>query len=289
MINDAKNACVPEPGSAVPFPFLLAAVLLSLLVLGSYLKDPQTTKVYTNLIALIGLLEIFMYVLMAVFAFALDEIVIMILVCIGIAGLVGANVLFAAQYRQTILKDRKFVKWLHFFPKTSYWVPLASVLVNFKCGKFLYSGFFGLESTQAKWYDYKRFYYLLRLTAYFSWVFCYGFIVIADVLILARVDWGYQLVILAIETLVLGGIIVLLTVLEFAKGADRLLKDSDETFTMIKPNQGQVKVMAGFEDPEDDYEEGIPDVDEDTLIRSKIKTEQLEIGLRQQALARILH
>ena len=50
---------------------------------------------------------------------------------------------------------------------------------------------------------------------------------------------------------------------------------------MIKPNnKGQVKVMGGMDD-EDDYEEGIPDVDEDTLIRSKIKTEQLEIGLRQ--------
>ena len=41
---------------------------------------------------------------------------------------------------------------------------------------------------------------------------------------------------------------------------------------MIKPNhKGQVKVM-GVEE-EDDYQEGIPDVDEDTLIRSKIKTE----------------
>jgi len=30
--------------------------------------------------------------------------------------------------------------------------------------------------------------------------------------------------------------------------------------------------MGGIED-DDDYEEGIPDVDEDTLIRSKIKTE----------------
>ena len=49
---------------------------------------------------------------------------------------------------------------------------------------------------------------------------------------------------------------------------------------MIKPNKtGQVRVMGGM-DEEDDYEEGIPEVDEDTLIRSKIKTEQLEIGLR---------
>ena len=56
---------------------------------------------------------------------------------------------------------------------------------------------------------------------------------------------------------------------------------------MIKPNKGQVRVMGVMDD--DDYEEGIPDIDEDTLIRSKIKTEQLEISLRQQALARILN
>ena len=58
------------------------------------------------------------------------------------------------------MKDRKFVKWLHFFPKTKTWVPLLSLLVNFKCGKMFYSGFFGLESTQAKFYDHKRFFYL---------------------------------------------------------------------------------------------------------------------------------
>jgi hypothetical protein len=43
----------------------------------------------------------------------------------------------------------------------------------------------------------------VRLTAYFSFVFCYGFIFIADVLIITRVDWGYQLLVLAIETIIL--------------------------------------------------------------------------------------
>ena len=111
----------------------------------------------------------------------------------------------------------------------------------------------------------------------------------ADVLIFMRSEWGYQLYIFAIESAVLQTIVIILTIWEFAKGADGLLKDSDEQFSMIKPNKGQIKVMGGMDDMEDDYEEGIPEIDEDTLIRSKIKTEQLEIGLRQQALARILH
>ena len=104
-------------------------------------------------------------------------------------------------------------------------MPLLSLLINFKCGKMFYSGFYGLESTQAKFYDHKRFFYLLRLTAYFSFIFCYGFIFIADVIILGQVDSGYQLYILAIETIVLQLLLIILTVLEFRKGADGLLKD----------------------------------------------------------------
>ena len=85
-------------------------------------------------------------------------------------------------------------------------------------------------------------------------------------------------------------VIILLTCLEFRKGATKLLNSHQDQLSMIKPNSKgkQFRVMGGIEE-DDDYQAGIPDIDEDTLIRSKIKTEQLEIGLRQQALARILN
>ena len=151
----------------------------------------------------------------------------------------------------------------------------------------LYSGFYGLESTMARFGRHNQFFWIQRLTAYFSFVFCYGFIYIADIIILSRVEWGYQLSILAIETLILQTIIIILIVIEFRKGADALLNNKGEQFAMIK-NKAPVRVM-GFQDEDDHYDEGVPDIDEDTLIRSKIKTEQLEIGLRQKALARILN
>lgn len=44
-------------------------MIMSLLVLGSYIKDKFTTKVITNLVALIGTLEVFMYGLMVIFAY----------------------------------------------------------------------------------------------------------------------------------------------------------------------------------------------------------------------------
>ena len=84
----------------------------------------------------------------------------------------------------------------------------------------------------------------------------------------------------------------MLTILEFRTDAYTLIRAEDDDFPtdrLLKGKKGsQIKVMGGL-DEVDDYDEGIPDIDEDTLIRSKIKTEQLEIGLRQQALARILN
>ena len=69
-INSDHSACIPKPGSPVPFPFILASIILSLLVFGSYIKDKFTTKVITNLVSLIGTLEGLMYILMIIFAYA---------------------------------------------------------------------------------------------------------------------------------------------------------------------------------------------------------------------------
>ena len=67
---------------------------------------------------------------------------------------------------------------------------------------------------------------MLRLSAYFSFVFCYGFIFLADAMILAKIDSAYQLFVLAIETIILQVLLILLTILEFRKGAKALLFNS---------------------------------------------------------------
>ena len=220
-------------------------MLLCLLVLGSYLKDKHFTKVISNLIALIGSLEIIMYLIMIIHSYALEEYGAMALCLIGFLSLIATNILFTAYYRQqTLVKDQVFVKWIHFFPKTQTWLPLLALLVNFKFSKMLYSGFYGLESTMARFGRHKQFFFLQRLTAYFSFVFCYGFIYIADIVILARVDWGYQLSILAIESLILQTLIIILIILEFRKGADALLNSQGEQFAMIKNKAAPVRVMA---------------------------------------------
>ena len=103
IINDAEDACVPAPGSPVPFPFLIIAVFICNVVLGSYLKDKFYTKVVTNLICLLGCLEVVMYVMMVIYALIMDEWWIMIFCCLGLAFLLVTNIIFLVFYKQEII------------------------------------------------------------------------------------------------------------------------------------------------------------------------------------------
>lgn len=87
-------------------------------------------------------------------------------------------------------KDSVYSKWMYFFPKTRRFIPVAACLINFKCSKILYSGFYGLESSMAKFGRPLEFYRILRMISAFSYIFCYFPIFIADVIIILKVRWG---------------------------------------------------------------------------------------------------
>lgn len=97
-LNEQNSACVPEPGSPVPFPFLIAAIFVSFLVLGSYLKEKFFTKVYTCLLCIIGGFEIVMYGLMVGFAAAAGEWAICGLCSVGLTSLMISNIAFTVYY-----------------------------------------------------------------------------------------------------------------------------------------------------------------------------------------------
>lgn len=97
-LNEDLTACIPEPGSPVPFPFLIAAIFVSFLVLGSYLKEKFFTKVYTCVLSIIGSFEVIMYLLMVMIAGAQEEWAICGLCSIGLVSLLIANITFCVFY-----------------------------------------------------------------------------------------------------------------------------------------------------------------------------------------------
>lgn len=208
---------------------------MSLLVLGSYIKDKFTTKVITNLVALIGTLEVFMYGLMVIFAYIQSQWLIMFVTIGGMIGLFISNAIWVCWYRQQVLNfDDDHKKWLFFFPRTKTGLPTCCLLINFKICKMFYSGFYGLESTMAKFGTPQTFYRIMRTATFFSWIFCYVPIFIADALILIKIKWGYQLLILAIETAVLQTFSILLTLIEFRQGFKKLLSPVGDHYATFK-------------------------------------------------------
>ena len=161
-----------------------------------------------------------MYTMMFLIALFSEEYFVMLFSGMGLGFLITTNIIFVLRYKQEIYsKDQTYIKWLHFFPKTETWFPIFCLLINFKCGKMLYSGFFGLESTMARFGNHQNYYRILRFTSFFSFIFVYIFIGIADVYILIKLKWGFQIYILAIETLVLAIVIIVLTLLEYRKNS----------------------------------------------------------------------
>jgi hypothetical protein len=39
MINEKNTACIPVPGTPVPFPFFILAICMIIIVSGSFLKE----------------------------------------------------------------------------------------------------------------------------------------------------------------------------------------------------------------------------------------------------------
>jgi hypothetical protein len=84
---------------------------------------------------------------------------------------------------------------------------------------------------------------------------------------------------------------IVLTYLESKKPPAELLSVGSSQYTTINPHKRkEVKVMsAGFDElgDSDDYEEGIPEVDEVHFIRSKEEYQKREVLLRMTAFSKI--
>ena len=89
---------MPVPGSPIPFPFLIASIFVSFLVLGSYLKEKFFTKVYTCLISIIGAFEMVMYALIVGLSYNSEEYAIAALSAVGLVALAISNVAFTFYY-----------------------------------------------------------------------------------------------------------------------------------------------------------------------------------------------
>ena len=116
------------------------------------------------------------------------------------------------------------------------------------------------------------------MITYFSFIFVYLPILVADIIIWAKVRWGYQLLILSVESFLLIIAQLILTFLEFRR-LDKLVLRGDEQYTRIKPKFiNDTMVMSGM-----------VDVDETTLVRGKVVDDDYEVFLRKKAFVSVIN
>ena len=149
-INERKTACIPAPGTPVPFPFLFMTVCVLLVVTGSYIKEKRHTKVSSSIILLATSLEPLQYLLMASFAISLEKDFVAMLAGVAFLMHYVCNISFYCWFSKHTLKDPEFAEWYRVFPLTKFLLKLTMIFVNFKAVRYIFSGFFKLDSTLAR-------------------------------------------------------------------------------------------------------------------------------------------
>jgi hypothetical protein len=203
-INDKNTACIPLPGTPIPFPFLFFGICMTLVVAYSKLKESKNTRVITSLIMFLGAFELLQYLLMGIQSIVLEQYAAGGLCFLGFFLMIGTNIGFTVMYKRSILGDVAFKNWIRIYNKTRILIPILCCLINFKFIRFVFSGFMGLENTEAVFKNPQfSIHRPLKFVTYFKYVFVYGPIFIADILILINLEWGHQLSVLAIETFIM--------------------------------------------------------------------------------------
>ena len=239
-LNKSKTACIPSPGSIVPFPFFFIGFCLLLIDIGGRIKDKKKSKFVTSLICLWAMLEPLMY--LVIISYSVDVTRYSITACSVFALImhIVSNIAMFVYFKKVISKDNDFEAWARVFRKTSFVVPILVLFWNFKLVKFLYSGFFGLESCMVQMEKpYTNFFRPMRLVTLFSFIFVYIPINVGAAIGLALVPWGYQLLITCIEVLIFSLAILILTCIEFRdaktliSGPNSYLRVDAKMFDMV--------------------------------------------------------
>ena len=155
------------------------------------MKD-KNTKPYTCIIMLVGSMEILQYFLIALYSTMLKLYFVSILASTAFFAQIVANITFSLWFKWDTLKDRGFADWIKLYPKTKNILQFVMLIFNFKCVRFVFSGFFGLDSCLAQFdHPNSSIHKNLKIMSLLQLIFVYVPIFVADVYILFAVSWGH--------------------------------------------------------------------------------------------------
>ena len=233
-VNDERTKCIPEPGTIVPFPFFIIFLLMFIVILIGYIKNRQQ-MLTTTTIAAISIFEIPMYIVQIYSADYISSYGIMTGTIIALSLLILINVVFFIVYYASVVRDTAFKHWIDKYKKSTTTMAILSLIVNFKIFRYLYSKFFGATLFHAPFDRNTLFYRPFIIMNIIYLLLVLTPIIIVDIVTFYFIEWGYQLLIVAIESFVFSLVIIILSLIEFWKIRSRFFKDEEDSYLEINP------------------------------------------------------
>jgi hypothetical protein len=136
-------------------------------------------------------------------------------------------------YNISIVKDNAYKHWAEKYSCSTKTISIISLLINFKIFRSLYSKFFGATIFNAPFEKQTLFYRPFVVLNIIYLLLVLIPIIIIDIVTFYYVEWGYQLLVVAIESFVFSLLVIVLSFVEFFKIKKKFFQDDDDNYLAV--------------------------------------------------------
>ncbi len=264
ILNKGLNRCIPVPGFYIPFIFLAVAVAWTVYAVVLYKKGKIEDRysLITQLISLYVLIQTLTYFVMFCLSIALDYKLVTAIHLTTLFSMIITNVAFTLFFHLKVRKeDQPFRYWSDINKKTYKIIKWLMFIYSFKCVRLFYCKINGIKPELNAPFEnkYKKIVRPLFITTVINFILQAGPIVLMDAYNLMFIPWGYQIMVMSIDNMILALAIFILEIIEFAYFKRRaidegeLLYNGDGGKQFLKVGRAGMNVFgAAGEGPDDD-------------------------------------
>ncbi|CDW75779.1 UNKNOWN [Stylonychia lemnae] len=247
-LNIAKDKCIPAHGYFAPFPLCFSCLFLSMIVILSWIKY-RNTLVISNIIAIVSLVETIGILMLIILSYQIGVYSTFGLALVALLFLYGSNLFFAVVFMKQIHQDSAFKYWGITYKITNNVVVILGSVINFKVYRVIYARFFGRDNFNASFEDPEHFFKPFTFISVFSVVTTMLPILVACIIGLVFVEFGYQVQMTCIEMFIIEVALLAMMIYEKIKLKKYALKQNQ--YLRVGPkflDNSQVNVMSSLMD-----------------------------------------
>ncbi|CDW73754.1 UNKNOWN [Stylonychia lemnae] len=273
-LNSDKTKCIPVPGAYIPLIFLIAIAIWTGFVIYKYRKTHAPIDIITMLLTFYTFVQTVSYITMLGLAFELDYVMVKGVHMMAFISMYLANAIFGLVFHLKYRKeDPAFVHW---YSENKKWYNIYKYTIfifNFKSIRGIYSQLFPPRTYfNAGFSDrYKNLIKPLFLVTVFNYVIQVMPVIAMDIYNFIYIPWGYQIMVMSIDNMIMGLGIFILEIIEFAHYKKLAIQEGNlmqnQRGYLLRKMPQDDNVMSVIED-----ENSMMSLNKDNLLRAQDAT-----------------